>query len=68
MGEEERNIDILQQCQQWHEKGQYQKIMEVAVEQYGFCPDIVDQEQDDPTVGDLADVLWQSTVWYFWWD
>ena len=68
MGEEERNIDILQQCQQWHEKGQYQKIMEAAVEQYGFCPDIVDQEQEDPTVGNLADVLWQSTVWYFWWD
>ena len=26
------------------------------------------QEQDDPTVGNLADVLRQSTVWYFWWD
>ena len=44
------------------------KAMDVAVEQYGFCPDIVDQEQEDPTVGNLADVLWQSTVWYFWWD
>ena len=45
-----------------------EQAMEVATEQYGFCPDIVDQEQDDPTVGNLADVLWQSTVWYFWWD
>ena len=45
-----------------------ERAMEVATEQYGFCPDIVDQEQDDPTVGNLADVLWQSTVWYFWWD
>ena len=45
-----------------------EKAMEAATEQYGFCPDIVDQEQDDPTVGNLADVLWQSTVWYFWWD
>ncbi len=44
------------------------KAMEVATEQYGFCPDIVDQEQEDPTVGNLADVLRQSTVWYFWWD
>lgn len=44
------------------------KAIEVATEQYGFCPDIVDQEQDDPTVGNLADVLRQSTVWYFWWD
>ena len=45
-----------------------EKAMEVAAEQYGFCPYIVDQEQDDPTVGNLADVLRQSTVWYFWWD
>ena len=45
-----------------------EKAMEVATEQYGFCSDIVDHEQDDPTVGNLADVLWQSTVWYFWWD
>ena len=45
-----------------------EKAMELAAEQYGFCPDVVDQEQDDPTVGSLADVLWQSTVWYFWWD
>ena len=45
-----------------------EQAMEVATEQYGFCPDIVDQEQDDPTVGNLADVLRQSIVWYFWWD
>ena len=45
-----------------------EKAMEAATEQYSFCPDIVDQEQDDPTVGNLADVLRQSTVWYFWWD
>jgi len=44
-----------------------EKAMEVATEQYGFCPDVVDQEQEDPTVGNLADVLRQSTVWYFWW-
>ena len=45
-----------------------ENAMEVAVEQYGFCPDIVDQEPEDATVGALADVLRQSTVWYFWWD
>ena len=45
-----------------------EQAMENAAEQYGFCPDIVVQEQDDPTVGNLADTLWQSTVWYFWWD
>lgn len=45
-----------------------EKAMEVATEQYGFCPDVIDQQEDDPTIGNLADVLWQSTVWYFWWD
>ena len=45
-----------------------ENAMDAAVEQYGFCPDIVDQEPEDATVGALADVLWQSTVWYFWWD
>ena len=42
--------------------------MEVAVELYGFCPDVIDQGPEDATVGTLADVLRQSTVWYFWWD
>ena len=42
-----------------------EKAMEVAVEQYGFCPDM-DQNFDE--LGALADTLWQSTVWYFWWD
>ena len=45
-----------------------ENAMEVALEQYGFCPDIVDQEPEDATVGALADVLRQSNVWYFWWD
>lgn len=45
-----------------------EKAIEVATEQYGFCPDVVDQQEDDTTVGNLADVLWKSTVWYFWWD
>ena len=45
-----------------------EKAMEAAVEQYGFCPDVVDQGPEGATVGALADVLRQSTVWYFWWD
>ncbi|WP_274952505.1 immunity protein Imm33 domain-containing protein [Angelakisella massiliensis] len=45
-----------------------EKAMEAAAQQYGFCPDVVDQDPDDATVGALADVLRQSTVWYFWWD
>ena len=42
--------------------------MEVALEQYGFCPDVTDWGREDATVGCLADTLRQSTVWYFWWD
>ena len=45
-----------------------EKAMDAAVELYGFCPDVIDQGPEDTTVGALADVLRQSTVWYFWWD
>lgn len=44
------------------------EFMDAAVELYGFCPDVIDQGPEDATVGALADVLRQSTVWYFWWD
>lgn len=40
--------------------------MELALEQYAFCPDIVDQ--GCASVGYLADSLAKSTKWYFWWD
>ena len=45
-----------------------EKAMGAAVELYGFCPDVIDQGPEDATVGALADVLRQSTVWYLWWD
>ena len=45
-----------------------ERAMDAAMGLYGFCPDVVDQGPEDATVGALADVLWQSTVWYFWWD
>ena len=38
----------------------------LALEQYAFCPDIVDQGCE--TVGVLADTLSKSTKWFFWWD
>ena len=44
------------------------KAMNTAVELYGFCPDVIDQGPEDATLGALADVLRQSTVWYLWWD
>jgi len=42
-----------------------EKSMELAIEQYGFCPDL---DQNEGSIGARADTLWQSTVWYFWWD
>ena len=45
-----------------------EKAVDAAVELYGFCPDVIDQGPEDATVGALADVLRQSTVWYLWWD
>ena len=45
-----------------------QNAMDAAAELYGFCPDVIDQGPEDATVGALADVLRQSTVWYLWWD
>ena len=40
--------------------------MALALEQYAFCPDIV--EQGCGTIGYLADTLAKSNKWYFWWD
>lgn len=42
------------------------EAMELAMEQYAFCCDIVDQGCQ--TVGCLADTLARSAKWYFWWD
>ncbi len=42
--------------------------MQLALEQYAWCPDIIDQGGEDATVGRLAGSLAKSTCWYFWWD
>lgn len=43
-----------------------EKAIEAAMEQYGLCPDVYHGEERN--IGALADMLRQSTVWYFWWD
>ena len=42
------------------------KALKLALEQYFFCADIVDQGVG--TLGTLADGLAKSKFWYFWWD
>ena len=60
-------MDILKQCLKWHENDEYRKIIDAleAVHAGERTPDM-DQNFEDP--GALADILWQSAVWYFWWD
>lgn len=40
----------------------------VALQHYGFCPDVIEQAGDEGGVGRLADQLSKSKVWSFWWD
>ncbi|MCI8377576.1 MAG: DUF4253 domain-containing protein [Lachnospiraceae bacterium] len=40
----------------------------LAKEHYGFCPDRVDQGTRNGTIGEVADSIRMSNVWYFWWD
>lgn len=43
-----------------------ERAMDLALEQYSYCSDIVTQGVE--TIGRLADTLAQSYHWYFWWD
>ena len=43
-----------------------EQAQELALEQYAYCNDIVDQGVE--TIGRLADGLAKSNCWYFWWD
>ena len=43
-----------------------EQALDLALEQYAYCNDIVDQGVE--TVGRLADGLAKSSYWYFWWD
>jgi hypothetical protein len=44
----------------------FDAALELAREQYAYCPDIVDQGA--MTVERLAQTLENETLWYFWWD
>ena len=43
------------------------QAMEVAKEHFAFCPDRVLRDTESRTIGQVADALWQSTLWYFRW-
>ena len=43
------------------------QAMEAAKEHFAFCPDRVLRDTASHTIGEVADGLWQSTLWYFRW-
>lgn len=43
-------------------------LWKLAKEHYAFCPDRADQSTANGTIGEVADSLRQSKVWFFWWD
>lgn len=45
-----------------------EEAMELAKQQYAFCCDRVDQCTGSGTLGEVADSLRKSRIWYFWWD
>ncbi len=45
-----------------------EEVWELAKEHYAFCPDRVDQGTANGTIGEVADSLRKSQIWYFWWD
>ncbi len=44
------------------------QALDLAVEHYGFCENVIDQAPAEQTLGALADILWRSRLWYFWWE
>lgn len=45
-----------------------EEALEVAREHFAFCSDRVDQCTSTGTLGEVADCIRQSKIWYFWWD
>ena len=45
-----------------------EQAWQLAKEHYAFCPDRVDQGTRSGTIGEVADCLSKSKVWFFWWD
>lgn len=45
-----------------------EQVWKLAKEHYAFCPDRVDQGTANGTIGEVADCISKSKVWFFWWD
>lgn len=54
------------ECQVEKPPATKEEAMQLAWEQYWFCPDIVDQGTE--TISNLGAALLDSRLWFFWWD
>lgn len=45
-----------------------EEVWKLAKEHYAFCPDCVDQSTANGTIGEVADRISKSDIWFFWWD
>ena len=48
--------------------GNKETAYQLAREHYAFCPDRVDQGTATGTIGEVAECIRLSKVWFFWWD
>ena len=60
---------LISQTEKKLSEADEERLMELAIEQFVFCLDRIDQYGGENYVlGDLASSLAVSTKWYFWWD
>jgi hypothetical protein len=45
-----------------------EEATQIGIEHYAFCPDLIEQCCGDATIGQWADTLMKSNIWFFWWD
>lgn len=50
-----------------HPVADRQQAIQLAQEQYAFCPERVEQCTESGTLGELIDSLLHSKTWFFWW-
>lgn len=45
-----------------------EEAVAIGIEHYAFCPDLIEQCCSDACIGQWADTMMKSLIWFFWWD
>ena len=45
-----------------------EEAVAIGIEHYAFCPDLIEQCCSDVCIGQWADTMMKSLIWFFWWD